>query len=153
MKLPRYGITSPEMIDHVVELTTRVNQHDERFLQLEADFVRVTGEVSVSSNRVIVQVNTLTEAVRELRTAMIPPGQTREKLITLPNIEVDEIRAVIEDKLDKDELEKRRRESLRAKDDQKDFKRDARNAKLLFWITIAGAIAGELFRILVTHKL
>jgi len=152
-------VTSTSVIEHIFKVTARVNRHDEEIELMKADFLRVTGEVNRTSAAVVTQMNTLTDALRELRTAILPGGAMREKLITLPTIDVSEIQSV----LDQKELEQRRRDSVRARDKEEEdrrikledelaLRRDARNSKWLLYITLGAAVLGEVARIFFTHS-
>lgn len=158
--LRSYQPTSKEMIEHVLAITARVNEHDERIATVEASLLTVAGETSRSNTAVLNQMNTLSDAFRELRDAVLPPGTSRQKLITVPNIVVEEVVQI----LDQQELNKRRQDSLRAKEDtatkerlaMEDHlaaKRDAKNAKVTLYIGIALAVLAELLRFAITHSL
>lgn len=161
LKMRPSSPTSVEMVEHLLAITNRVNQHEERIATIEVDMMTVVGETSRSNMEVIRQVNTLSDAMRELRDAIIPGGPAmRGKLITIPNIEVDEIRQV----LNQDELERRRRESLRVKEDTQEkerlaledklaTKRDARNARVALYTALAVMVLTELLRLAITHSL
>ena len=161
LKMRASNITSVEVVEQLMAVTNRVNQHEERINVIEVDLMTVVGETSRSNMEVIRQVNVLSDAMRELRDAIIPGGPTmRQKLITIPNIEMDEVRQV----LNQDELERRRSESIRVKADtaEKDrlafedklaTKRDARNARTALYTALVIMVLTELLRIAITHSL
>lgn len=154
-----YKPTSIEMVEHVMAITARVNEHDERIATVEANLLTVAGETSRSNEAVLKQMVTLSDAVREMRDAVLPPGPGRQKLTTIPNIVVEEVVQI----LDQQELTKRRQDSLRVKaettererialEDSLASKRDAKNNKRLFYITLGAGILIELARLLITHS-
>lgn len=154
----KLGTSSIDLINHLIALTTKVNQLDERVCEVESAMVRVAGETSRSNQMVVEQINTLTEAVRQLRDVVVPSGH-REDLITLPEIVVDQVNEY----MNAHELEQRRKDSMRAKaakdeedkleaEDKLARARDLRNAKIGFWIAVGSGILIELGRILITHS-
>jgi hypothetical protein len=155
-----YKPTSIEMVEQVLAITARVNQHDERIAVVEANLITVAGETSRSNEAVLKQMVTLSDAVREMREAVLPPGPARQKLITIPNIVVEEVVQV----LDQQELSRRRQESLRVKEDTKEkerlaledtlaSKRDAKNARVGLYVAILIMVLTEVLRIAITHSL
>ena len=161
LKMRASSITSVEVVEQLLAVTNRVNQHEERISTIEVDLMTVVGETSRSNTAVIAQVNSLSDVIRELREVLIPASAatTRQKLITIPNIDIAEIRSV----LNEDELERRRRDSLRVKaetsekerlaqEDALASKRDARNAKFALYIGLGVAVFTEFLRILITHS-
>jgi hypothetical protein len=159
LKMRPSNPTSTEVIEHLMAVTQRVNNHDERINTIEVDLIAVSGETSRSNIAVLTQMNTLSEAFRELRDAVLPPGTSRQKLITVPNIVVEEVVQI----LDQQELVKRRQDSLRVKEDTKErerlaledhlaSKRDAKNAKLTLYIGLAIMILTEILRLAITHS-
>lgn len=159
LRMRASNITSVEVVEQLLAVTSRVNQHEERIGAIEVDLMSVVGETSRSNTAVVKQVDILTEALRELRTAILPGGESRAKLITLPNIVIEEVRQV----LDEAELNKRRQDSLRAREDtaEKDrlaledklaTKRDAKNAKVALYTALAIMVLTELLRLAITHS-
>jgi hypothetical protein len=154
-----YKPTSVEMVEHVMAITARVNEHDERLTTVEANLLTVAGETSRSNEAVLKQMVTLSDAVREMRDAVLPPGPGRQKLTTIPNIVVEEVVQI----LDQQELTKRRQDSLRVKADTQEkerlaledhlaAKRDAKNAKVALYIGLALAVVAEILRFAITHS-
>lgn len=161
LKMRTSGGVPVEVIEQLLAVTSRVNQHEERISAIEVDMMAVVGETSRSNQAVIAQVNTLADVVRELREVLVPASATttRQKLITIPNIDIAEIRSV----LNEDELNRRRQESIRVRAEQTEkekvaledafaSKRDARNAKFALYIGLGVAVFTELLRILITHS-
>jgi hypothetical protein len=159
LAMKAYKPTSIEMVEHVLAITARVNQHDERIATVEANLLTVAGETSRSNTAVLTQMNTLSEAFRELRDVVLPPGTSRQKLITVPNIVVEEVVQV----LDQRELDRRRQDSLRAKEDTTEkerlaledtlaTKRDAKNARVGLYIALIVMVLTEVLRLAITHS-
>jgi len=160
LKLRPSSPTSIEMVEHLLAITQRVNSHEERISTLEVDIMTVVGETSRSNAAVLNQVNTLSDVVRELRDVLIPGGGVmRQKLITIPKIDVEQVRSVI----DHEELERRRRESIRIREDDTEkkrleledklaSKRDAKNARIALYTTLGVGIFIEILRLLITHS-
>jgi hypothetical protein len=138
-----------DVVNHVMALTQKVNGHSQHLDELGAQMLLVAGETSRSNDKVVEQVNKLTDAMRELREALLPDSKHRAELITLPNIVVEEVKAV----LNEAELTKRRNDSQRARAEGTDLKRDLRNAKYALVVALASGFLVEAFRVLITGKL
>jgi hypothetical protein len=145
----RIDLSQVGVVDHLMQLTARVNAHTDVLSEVEAKMLLVAGETSRSNGVVVDQVNKLTDAMRELREVLLPNSEHRKELVTLPDIVVEEVNAILADK----ELQKRRTDSLRARAASDEKRHDARVAWYAFWGLFAAAFLGELARLLITHQL
>jgi hypothetical protein len=152
----KVGPSSMEVANHILAMTAKINVMDEDVVSNSAQVLILSGQVSSlekQSSAVLEQANKLTDAVRELREALLPGAAMRKELITLPNIIIEEVKHV----LDENELANRRSKSIRARElkeeDTLARDRDLRNAKLAFYGLLAAGVAGELVRILLTHQM
>jgi hypothetical protein len=146
-----------DVVNHVMALTQRTNMLSEHVDELGADMLKVAGETSRSNRAVLEQMGKVTEAMRELREALLPDPAHRAQMTTLPAIDTAEINAIlnekVEEKLNEKELAQRRSQSIRAKAEETDLKRDLRNAKYALVVALASGFLVEAFRVLLTGKL
>ena len=174
------------MVQYLIAVATRVNQFGERMkdyaaihekmeetmAQVSADMLRVSGENGASNAVVTTQLSKLTEVVRQLRSLIVPKSDAVERssedmvsdemrphLITLPHIIIDEVQAV----LAKNELDKRRQDSMRVRaekteqerltqEDALARKRDLRNARFALYTALGAGVLIELLRYVFTHS-
>jgi Fic family protein len=141
-----------DVVDHLMKLTAKSNAYGEQLDELEAKMLLVAGETSRSNRAVLEQMAKVTDATREMREALMPESEHRRHLITLPTIDVSEINEILQEKLNENELQKRRSDSLRAKKAEDEKRRDVRVAWLAFWGLFAATFLTELFRIVTTGK-
>jgi hypothetical protein len=151
----KVGPTSLDVANHILAMTAKVNVMDEDVVSNSAQVLVLCGQVASLEKQygvVLEQTSKLTEAIRELREAMLPGAAARKELTTLPSIIIDDIKQVLNEK----ELAERRSQSMRVKalkeEDAFARGRDLRNAKLAFFGLLAVSVLGELYRLIVTHQ-
>jgi hypothetical protein len=145
---------STDVVNHILAMTERLNLVDNDVVDCKAQVILLESAQMKAEERLaenLAQTQKLTKAIQELREIIVPNSEHRRELATLPDMDLSEIAEQVKKYEDSQELDRRRKESLRAKALTDEKNRDLRNVRWTLYATLFVGVATEIFRILFTH--